>query len=104
MEEVHIAHFARGLDVVITDATSAGGDVVEPGEVALGGKVRVGAGHHAWGDAFGVGVEVVGDGAHAGWVDDGAAALWGDVREEGDDEEALFGRVEVVNELWWGVK
>lgn len=42
---------------------------------------------------------MVGDGAHAVWVDYGAAALWGDIGEEGDDEEALFGGVEVVNEL-----
>lgn len=39
------------------------------------------------------------DGAHAAGVDDGAAALWRDVGEEGDDEEALLGGVEVVDEL-----
>lgn len=45
-------------------------------------------------------VEVACDGAHAGRVEDGTAAAptEGDISQEGDDEEGLFGGVEIVDE------
>lgn len=105
VQQEHVARVAAGLDIVGVGALRC--HVVEPVQVlvvdALGGcegATGVGvAGRHVRGDAVRVGVEVLRDGAHAGRVEHGAAALWRDVGEERDDEEALLGRVEVVDEL-----
>lgn len=92
MDEVDIADFACGFNEVIAFF----GPLSEDAEVFV--VVEFGAGDHAWGNTFGVVVEVVGYFFDAIGADDGTAAGGLDVCEEREDEEGLLGGVEVVCE------
>lgn len=98
VKKVDVAYLARRLDKVRARLRP----LPEYAQVfllwAMLGSGELAAGDHAGGDAFGVVVEVLGDFCHAVGADDGAAAGGRDIGVEGQHEQGLFGRVEVVRE------
>lgn len=87
MQQEHIARLPGRLDELRVGARHA----VGPAQAPPGLEVAVSAGDHLGADALRVRVEVLGDGRDALGQDRGAAALRGDVGEQGDHEEALLG-------------
>lgn len=103
VQQKHIARVSGRLDVPIarrrllllaTTATHR----IEPSKIAFRAERRVVSWHHARADALRVVVQVARDGTHSRGIEHGAAASGRDIGEEGDDEKALLGRVEVVDE------